>query len=281
MSMRSIIFRLIKVALFVYIVAAGIVFLAQDKIIYHPLRGTEADFLESAKRKNVEPWRNAQGQIIGWHRTNPRAGKRLVVFNGNAGSALDRSFYIDAFQTLGGGTVWDVWLFEYPGYGPRPGTIGKDAFIAAGREALQQLLSEGTHPVFLLGESVGGGVACALAAEMPDRISGLALVVPFARMEEVAQEKFRLLPVKYLLRDKYDNIAALASFRKPVAFAIAEKDDVIGPAQGHKLHDSYAGPKLLHEFRGADHNSFDTRFEADWFGRIGDFLREGRCGSDE
>jgi hypothetical protein len=131
-------------------------------------------------------------------------------------------------------------------------------------------------PVCLLGESVGSGVACALAADMPDRVSGLALITPFARMEELAQEKFKILPVKYLLRDNYDNIAALASFKKSVAFVIAGKDDVIGPAQGHRLHDTYAGPKLLHEFPDADHNSIDTRFDAGWFGKIGDFLREAR-----
>src|SRR5260221_694683 len=85
---------------------------------------------------------------------------------------------------------------------------------------VQLLLAADSRPLHLLGESIGSGVACALAGEMPDRIAGLALVVPLARLEEVAREKFRWLPVSLLLRDKFDNIAALGSYRGRVAFVV-------------------------------------------------------------
>ena len=99
-------------------------------------------------------------------------------------------------------------------------------------------------------------------------------MIPFARLEEVAKEKFPWLPVSLLLRDKFDNIAALATFHGPVAFVIAENDEVVGAAQGRKLHGAYAGPKKLIVLPGAMHNHFPTEPGAQWFRDANDFVRK-------
>ena len=272
--MKTFLLRLGRGALLAYIALILLVAGCQNSLLYFPKRGEEDAMIRDAQRQGIQPWRDAQGRLIGWHRPNPRAANRLVVFHGNAGLALDRSHYIDGFEALSGGADWEVWILEYPGYGSRSGSPGKKAFIDAGRQALKQLPDADSRPLHLLGESVGTGTACALTAEMPDLIAGLALVVPFARLQEVAQEKFRWLPVGLLLRDKFDNIAALGSFHGPVAFVIAENDDVIGAAQGRKLHTAYAGPKKLIVLPGATHNNFPTEPDALWFRETGDFLRK-------
>lgn len=274
--MKSPLLRLARVLLLAYVVLLLLVAGCQNKILYQPQRGPEEDFVAAARKKNIQPWRDAQGRIIGWHRPNPRAANRLVVFHGNAGCALHREYYLDAFQSLDGGADWELWIFEYPGYGSRPGSPGKSAFLPAGRLALEELLAADSRPLFLLGESIGSGVACALAGEMPDRIAGLALVVPLARLQEVAQEKFRWLPVGLLLRDKFDNIAALASYRGRVAVVIADSDEVVGAAQGRKLHENYRGQKLLIVLEGAGHNSFDIQPHAAWIAKVSAFLRGAR-----
>lgn len=265
-----------RTLLVAYIVLLLLVAGCQNRILYQPQRGPEDAFVAAAREKGIQPWRDAQGRVIGWHRPNPRAANRIVVFHGNAGCALDRDYYIDAFQSLGGGADWEVWVFEYPGYGPRAGSPGRAAFIPAARAALGEFPAADSRPLFLLGESIGSGTACALAAEMPDRFAGLALVVPIARLQEVAQEKFPFLPMRLLLRDKFDNIAALAAYRGRVAVVIADSDEVVGAAQGRKLHANYAGPKLLIVLKDAGHNSFDIQPHAAWFAEAGRFLRGSR-----
>lgn len=273
---RAACFRIGRVVLPAY--AAALLFVAgcQNQILYQPRRGSEAGFIAEARRRGIGPWRDSQGRLIGWQRPNPRAANRLVVFHGNAGCALDRSHYVNAFEALGGGAEWEVRIFEYPGYGPRPGSVGKPAFIAEGRAAVQELLAADSRPVFLLGESIGSGTACALAGEVPGRIAGLALVVPFARLQEVAQEKFRWLPAGLLLRDKFDNIAALASYQGRVAIVIAENDEVVGAAQGQRLHGSCRAPKLLITLPGAGHNTIDLQPDAPWFRQTSEFLLRSR-----
>ena len=172
----------------------------------------------------------------------------------------------------GGGHGRRVRIFEYPGPGSRPGPLGKTAFLAAGRAALQDLRAADPRPIFLLGESIGSGTACALAADSPAHLAGLALVVPFARLQEVAQEKFRWLPVGLLLRDKFDNIAALARSRCPVVIVVAGEDEVVGAAQGRKVYERCPAPKLLITLAGAGHNSIDMEPPAPWFRQTAEFL---------
>lgn len=244
----------------------------QNRLIYFPSRGTEAALLREAQAEGVEPWRNPAGELIGWRKPDPTAKRRLVAFHGNAGYALHRSYYAEGFGPLD----WEVYLFEYPGYGARDGSPGQDGFLSTGRAAIDALLAADQRPLYLLGESIGSGTACALARDLPDKIAGLILVIPFARFVEVAKAHFPYLPVGLILRDKYDNIAALERYRQPVAIALAENDEVIPPAQARKLHDAYAGPKLLITFPGATHNNFPTGWREPWWKQVTDFLDSRR-----
>ena len=270
---KRLLLRLVRVCVLVYVGLCLLVAGCQNKMLYFPTKHTEASAVERAAENRLEPWRDAHGKLIGWKRPAPRAAARLVVFHGNAGCASDRTYYADAFGALAGGAAWEVFILEYPGYGSRDGSPGKNSFIAAGRAAMEDLLASDERPIFLLGESVGSGTAAALAGAMPEKIAGVVMVIPFARLEEVAKEKFPWLPVSLLLRDKFDNIAALTAFHGPVAFVIAEDDEIVGAAQGRKLHATYAGPGKLILLNGATHNHFPTEPDAQWFRDVSDFVR--------
>jgi pimeloyl-ACP methyl ester carboxylesterase len=267
--MKSPLLRLARIALLVYVGLCIGIAGCQSTMLYFPAKHTEPAALARASDGGLEPWRDAHGMLIGWKRPVARAKARMLVFHGNAGFALDRTYYADAF-----GAGWEVCILEYPGYGSRDGSPGKESFIAAGRAAVENLLATDKRPVFLLGESIGSGPAAALAGAMPEKIAGAVMMIPFARLAEVAKAKFPWLPVSLLLRDKFDNIAALGSFHGPVVFVIAEDDEVIGPAQGRKFHTAYAGPKKLIVLPGATHNNFPTEPDALWFRETSDFLRK-------
>ena len=273
-SVKRLLLRLVRVCVLVYVGLCLLVAGCQNKMLYFPTKHTETEALAGATHNRLEPWRDAHGKLIGWKRQAPLATARLVVFHGNAGCAIDRSYYADAFGALAGGATWEVFVFEYPGYGSRDGSPGKDSFITAGRAAVENLLATDKRPVFLLGESVGSGTAAALAGALPDKIAGAVMMIPFARLAEVAKAKFPWLPVSLLLRDKFDNIAALAAYHGPVAFVIAEDDEVVGAAQGRKLHEAYAGPKKLIVLPGATHNNFPIEPGAPWFRDVSDFVRK-------
>lgn len=243
----------------------------QRQLIYFPQRAPATVLEAEASRSGLQPWRDEAGVLIGWRAPgSAQGGHRMLVFHGNAGQALDRTYYVDGFRALRDG--WELYLFEYPGYGAREGDPSEAAIKQAARDALQGLLAADARPVYLTGESLGSGVASHLAAEFPVQVAGLLLVTPFTRLADVAARHFPVLPVRTLLTEKYDNREALSHYRGPVAFLLAGEDEVVPTELGRQLYDSYPGPRWLRVEPGAGHNSLDYRPSAGWWREMAGFL---------
>ncbi len=248
----------------------------QRQMIYYPARGTESALTSYAADAGFAPWTDQSGQLIGWAsplRQGVEPEARIVVFHGNAGFALNRIFYYDGFRRARG-DAWQVLLFEYPGYGARDGRPGEESFVDAARDAVRELLNEEDALLYIVGESLGSGVATRIAAEFPDSVDGLILITPFSSLPDVGARHFPWLPVSWLLRDRYDNVEALAGYDGPIAILVAENDRVVPADLGQKLYDSYAGPKRLWIQKGRDHNDLDLTSVSPFWSEACAFLEE-------
>lgn len=236
----------------------------QRQLIYFPEVAPEQTLLQAAAASGLQAWRGPEGELIGWR--TPAAGgepRRVVVFHGNAGHALYRQYFVDGFLARDDG--WQVLLFEYPGYGARPGSRSEETIKTAARQAVEALLAEDHSPLFLVGESLGSGVASYLAGALPTQIRGVLLVTPFTSLTDVAARHYAFLPVRTLLSERYDSMQALSNYHGPVAFLVAGNDEIVPAALGRELYESYAGPKWLHEQPGAGHNTLDFDPAASWW----------------
>jgi len=167
-----------------------------------------------------QPWLDDDGTVIGWRPIDRvQARNRMLVFHGNAGYALHRNYFVTGLQGLG--DQWEVFLFEYPGYGAREGQPSEARLKAAAVQALELLLATNSRPLFITGESLGSGIATHLAAAFPDQVAGLLLVTPFSSLTDVAAHHFPYLPVRSLLSERYDSVEALSHYGGPVAFLLA------------------------------------------------------------
>ncbi len=245
-----------------------LIFVFQRRFLYFPERSSEAAALARAARLGLEPWRDREGRLRGWRAPAPgRPGARLLVLHGNAGSALDRAYYLDPLGRLG----VEVSLLEYPGYGARPGSPSEASLVTAALDAVDALASGGGAPVWLLGESLGSGVAARAALLQPRAVRGLFLVTPFASLAEVARHHYPLLP-GFVLRDRFEPLRDLRAFRGPVAVLVAGRDEVVTAAQGRKLFDGLPGPKRLWEQPDALHNTVDLRPDSPMWREVTTFL---------
>jgi len=272
--------RIVSLILSAYLLFVLAVVIFQRKLLFFPTRQAEPEIVAMAAQIGLEAWRDEAGTIIGWKRagqSSKRAAHKLLVFHGNAGNAVFREDYLRSFEALEDGGKWEVWLAEYPGYGARPGSPGREAFREAGRQAVAKLQALDSRPLFLLGESLGSGVAAELAGDPANRIAGVILVTPFARLAEVAQEKFPILPAWFIVRDRWDNRQALAGFHGPVAVLIAEADEVVGAKQGEELFAALREPKRCRRFPEAQHNDPDIH-GAEWAPEVSAFLLQNVTG---
>lgn len=279
MSRRRLL-RLLSIPLLAY---AGFVLLlagCQAQLIYHPSTASEERLLGLAPNYGLEPWRSPDGSLIGWHTAPPnRPGpsRVVLVFHGNAGQALNRDYFAAGFPALPGDDAWTVYLFEYPGYGARPGKPSERSILPAAREALEYLLAR--YPdstLIIVGESLGGGIATQLAAAYPDQVDGLILITPFTRLADVGRYHYPFLPVGLLLRDRYDNVEALRSYHGPVAFLLAENDEVVPLSLGQQLYESYSGPKHQRTEPRQGHNTLPYHPHAPWWREFTEFLIQPR-----
>jgi pimeloyl-ACP methyl ester carboxylesterase len=263
-------------------VACGALFLAaylwQRRMIYFPDPGRPPE--GHVRALGLRFWPDAGDGYRGFIGTAAPAGTRglVVAFHGNAGNAAGRAYYVHALAPLG----FRVLLAEYPGYGGRTGGLGERSFVADAKETVRKVSEAFGGPLFLVGESLGCGVAAAVAADPPIPVEGLVLITPWDSLPAVAQALYWHLPLGGLVRDKYDSIRNLQAYQNSVAVVVAEQDEIIPRANSLRLYESLTAPKRLWVFTGAGHNSWPIGPNEAWWREVMDFVSapQGRQGAD-
>jgi fermentation-respiration switch protein FrsA (DUF1100 family) len=246
----------LRVAIACLIMFAGIA-VFQNHLLYFPQKVHVDDMLSDGLRAWPSP-QDFRGLVA---EPNEPARATAIVFHGNAGHAGHREFYATVLTRLG----LRVILAEYPGYGPRDGSLGEKSLVADAEETIA--LAHRLHgaPVLLIGESLGSGVAAAAGARQRDKTAGMLLITPWDRLENVAAFHYPWLPVKWLLQDHYDSASHLTSYGKPVLVVIAERDSIVPPRFGTALYDALPEPKKLTVVKAAGHNDWAAQVGEDWW----------------
>jgi pimeloyl-ACP methyl ester carboxylesterase len=213
----------------------------------------------------LEPWPGTGEAFRGYVQrplSRPASARgTIVVFHGNAGGARDRGYYALALEARG----YRVVLAEYPGYGGRAGAWSEDAFVQDGRDTARRALAEFGGPLWLWGESLGAAVAAGVAADRTLPVAGVALITPWDRLSDLAQSLYWYLPARWLLRDRYDTIAALREYDGPIAVLVAEQDEIIPARHSQRLYEALPGLKRRWLFTRAGHNTWPADPRAAWW----------------
>ena len=193
-----------------------------------------------------------------------------MVFHGNAGEASDRIYYVHALEPLG----YRVILHEYPGYGAREGKLDEQTLVNDACQSLQLVRESYDGPLYLIGESVGSGVGSGVVAQCAVSVDGIALITPWDNLPDLAQKLYWFLPVKWLVRDQYDNNENLKAYKGRVGVLYAENDSIIPAEHALRLYESIEADKRLWVFKGADHNSWPAWSKEHWWTELMSFLSQ-------
>ncbi len=218
--------------------------LFQRRLIYFPPGYPEQMIEDWAADGGLVEWGDGSGQRVGWFRASPERPARMqvLVMHGNGGVAPGAAVYADI---LGRCADLDVYLLEYPGYGGRGGSPSESSLYQAAEAGLGLMRSD--LRTFLVGESLGTGVAAYLAGRFPERVEGIVLLAPYTSVVDVGQGRYPFLPVRWVLRDRFDSREHLASYRGRVAVVVVLDDTIVPQHFGRSLYEGYAGPKRLWE----------------------------------
>lgn len=243
---------LIKVGLgflLAYILFLILLYFSQRRLLYFP----PAVYLSpSAMGIAMEEVKNADDEIISWWSAPVDESKKtIMVFHGN-GSAIYSNHDIFSDLISHGYGVLSV---GYPGYPGRRGKPTQRGLVEAALSQYEWLQTQGIPEdnIVFYGTSLGSGVAAQLAdLKQP---SLLIMDAPFNSISEMAQEKFRWIPVKFLMKDGYHSGTALSGKEIPLLWIHGTEDNVVPLSQGQKLFDNYEGPKSAHVIKGGQHTN--------------------------
>jgi pimeloyl-ACP methyl ester carboxylesterase len=148
------------------------------------------------------------------------SGRRALIYFG--GNAEEVSHNIGQLKRLF--PSFHLYLHNYRGYGGSSGTPGERELLADSL-ALYEWIRARHEEVVVIGRSLGTGVALYLASQKP--LLGLVLVTPYASMVEVAAHHYPYLPVRSLMKDRFDSASRATMVAAPVLCLVAEVDEVI------------------------------------------------------
>jgi fermentation-respiration switch protein FrsA (DUF1100 family) len=191
-------------------------------------------------------------KIIVWH--VPSRGDKPVVlyFHGNGGSLRLR---VDRFRKLAADGIGLVAL-SYRGYGGSTGQPTEAGLINDARAAYAFAATRYPAPrIALWGESLGSGVAVALAAEKP--VSRVILESPFTSTVDIAAAQYWFLPVRLLMKDQFRSDLRIARVTAPVLIMHGEADDIIPISYGQRLFGLIQARKRMMRFPRGGHNDLD------------------------
>ncbi|MDE2030428.1 MAG: alpha/beta hydrolase [Alphaproteobacteria bacterium] len=190
--------------------------------------------------------------LMSWYRPPQALDKLTVVFfQGNAGHLGYRNYKFRPWLDAGYGVL----LVGYRGF-CNPGSPSEQGLYMDARAAINAIRAKGVpeNGMVFYGESMGTGVAVQMATEYPHAV-GLILESPYTSIPDVGADRYPLVPVRWLLLDRFDSIAKIKKVHMPLLLLHGEMDQVIPIKFGKKLFAAANEPKQSYYVPDAGHNN--------------------------
>lgn len=224
-----------------YLGLCALLFLFQRSLIYFPQPRAEV-----AGTGTLQLATEAGPVLV---TTRPRPGPQALIYFG--GNAEDVSWSLPTLAAAF--PAHSLYLLHYRGYGGSAGSPSEEALFADAL-ALFERVQAGHPQVVVVGRSLGSGVAAYLASQRP--VARLVLVTPYNSIQELAAQRFRYFPIRWLLRDKFESWRYVDKVSAPTLLLAAEHDEMIPLESTQALLAHFpTGVARLEIISGRDHNS--------------------------
>jgi uncharacterized protein len=201
---------------------------------------------------------------------DPGHAPTVIFFYGNGACVAYMAEEFLRIRQMGANII----MPDYPGYGMSGGKPSEAGFYAAADAAYDYIARRpgiDRDRIVAVGWSMGGAVAIDLAARR--RVAALETISAFTSLPAVAHTVTPWLPVKLILRSRFDNLAKIPGVTCPIFIAHGVLDNIVPPAMAGQLAAATRGKVVPYMVEGAGHNDV---FEAGG-GALWDAMRAGIC----
>jgi fermentation-respiration switch protein FrsA (DUF1100 family) len=238
-----------------YLGGLVVLFFAQRTFIF-PIPQTVRTAPEAAGLPEAEEHflTTADGEkVIVWH-VPAKPGHAVVIhFPGNGDFLAGLAGRFRDITADGTGLV----ALSYRGYAGSSGRPSEQGLLKDAAAAYAFTSARyGADRIVVWGFSLGSGVAVALAAEQP--VGRLILEAPYTSIVDVAAAHFPLVPVRWLVRDRFRSDQRIARVKAPLLIMHGARDATIPISFGESLFALAHQPKQFVRFPEGGHNDLDN-----------------------
>ena len=244
------IYILITSAIVIYLILLTLIYINQRKLLYLPSENNYLDdpinftynefFIEVDKDVKIKSW------LI---EKDLKKYKTILFLHGNAGNLFNRSYKLNRLNELN----LNVLIISWRSFSGNPGKPNETNLYGDAKKAVKWLNERGveTKNIILYGESLGTGVAVEIG--QTNKFNSIILESPYTSMIKAAKIYYPYLPVKFLLKDKYDSEKKIKNIKTPILIMHGKKDNIVPFYMGKKLFETANEPKKFLQIEEDDH----------------------------
>lgn len=256
-----------------------------DGALYHPDHLLHVDIkkLTHKPEELIISDSTTNQKLAAWYLKSPQESKGIViVFHGNAQN-LSSHFY-SMYWIVDEG--YDLFIFDYPGYGASPGVPTPQNTIEAGHLAVNYVRKKWPNkPYIIVGQSLGGAIATRTIADMKDRSGLCAMVIDssFLSYKKIGRDVLSRSVITWpfqwasyiAMSDKYapkDDIKKISPI--PLLVIHRRNDPVIPIEFGEEIFEKANRPKDWMSLPGGGHvNAFTDKDQKENQKKLLEFLK--------
>ena len=232
-----------------FLITLGL-YIFQRSLLYHPVVNNYYGEKLNVKIEEVKITTVDNIELLAWyHKKDIKKYKTILYLHGNAGSLENRIYKINQFNNMN----INFLLIAWRGFSGNAGKPTEQGLYQDARSAVKWLINEGAieENIVIYGESLGTGVATEIAQNK--NFAGVILESPFTSMVDAGKDKYPYLPVKLLLKDKYESDQKIKNIKSPVLIMHGKVDNIVPFHMGKKMYELANEPKFFYSQEYGDH----------------------------
>ena len=236
--------------LLIYLSILVILFFFQRSLLYLPNVNNYFDDKLNVEIERVQIRTSDNINLVGWfHKKDLMKFKTIVYFHGNAGKLENRIHKLNHFKDMDVNFL----IISWRGFSGNSGKPSEQGLYKDGKSAIDWLRNIGLSEkdIILYGESLGTGIATEIAQNK--NFGGIILESPFTSMINAGKDKYPYLPVKLLLKDKYESNKKIKNIKSPILIMHGKLDKLVPFTMGKEMYELSNEPKYYYFSEYDDH----------------------------
>ena len=233
-----------------YLIITFALYFFQRNLLYYPSVDNYSGEKLNVSVEKVKIKTEDDIELLSWYHNKDSENYKTILFlHGNAGTLENRIYKINHLKNMNVNFLIIAWR----GFSGNKGKPTEQGLYEDARSAIRWLISKGVHEsnIIIYGESLGTGIATEIAQNK--KFAGIILESPFTSMIDAGKDKYPYLPVRLLLKDKYESDKKIKNINSPILIMHGKVDNIVPFHMGKKIYELANEPKYSYFSEYDDH----------------------------